>query len=81
MLRAAVLGCALFLPALFAAGKLDLGAENLVAEDAQIPLGHRHNYRYVCHSIARNILPASQVFYPGAVFASLSVRSIAHRLC
>jgi hypothetical protein len=81
MLRAAVLGCVFVLPALFAAGQLDLGAENLVTENAQIPLGHPHNYRHVCHSIARNILPTSQVFSPGAVFALLSVRSIAHRLC
>ncbi len=75
MLRAAFLGCALVLPVLFASaipGQLDFGAENvrIVAENAQIPLGD--DYQLVCHGISRSISPASQVFYPGAVFALLS---------
>jgi hypothetical protein len=75
MLRVAFLSYTLILPALFApavAGQLDFGAENLnlVAENAQLPLGQ--DYRLVCHSIARSISPASQVFPPGAVFTLLS---------
>jgi|ERR1700761_4327107 len=75
MLRAAVLGCALILSAFFAltnAGQLDFGPENTVAANAQIPLSHHDNYRLVCHGISRSISPASQVFYPGAVFAFIS---------
>lgn len=74
MLRATFLGCALIVPAFFASaalGQLDFGAENVVAENAQIPLGH-HDYRLACHSISRSISPASQVFSPGAVFSLLS---------
>ncbi len=71
MLRAAFLGCALILPALFASaipGRLDVGTENVVAENAQIPLGH--DYRLICHGVlSRSISPAAQVFSPGAVFA------------
>ncbi|KAF8260168.1 FAD-binding domain-containing protein [Lactarius quietus] len=66
MLKAASLGCTLFLPALFAlaiAGQLDFGAESLVADNAQSALGH-YDYRRVCHGIYRRISPASQVFYP-----------------
>ena len=88
MLRGAFLGCALILPALFAsaiasAGQPDFGAENfrVVAENAQTPFGHSDDYQSVCHGIARNISPASQVFFPGAVLALLSVGSITHRLC
>ena len=72
MLRGTFLGYALLLPALFAsaiAGQL----ENTVADNVQIPLGHHDDYRLVCHGISRNISPASQVFYPGALFAFLSV--------
>ena len=71
MLRASFLGYALIFPTLFAsaiAGQLDFGAENLVAENAQLPLGYS-DYRLVCHSIARSISPASQVFAPGAMFS------------
>jgi hypothetical protein len=39
-------------------------------DNTQIPLGH-HDYRLVCESISRRISPASQIFYPGAVFAFL----------
>ncbi|KAF8259738.1 hypothetical protein EI94DRAFT_1812806 [Lactarius quietus] len=66
MLRAAFLGCALILPALFASAfteELDFGAESLVANIAQIPFGH-HDYRLVCDGISRGISPASLVFYP-----------------
>ncbi len=73
MLRAAFLGCALILTALFASaipGRLDFGTENIAAENAQIPLGQ--DYRLICHGISRSISPASQVFSPGAVFALLS---------
>jgi len=66
MLRAAFLGCALLLPTLFAAEQLDLGAENLIASNEQIPLGHSDDYRLVCHGLSRNISPASQVFPPGS---------------
>ena len=74
MLRAAFLGCALILLALFTSavsGQLDFGPENTVADNPQIPLGH-HDYRLVCHGISRSISSASQVFFPGAVFASHS---------
>lgn len=80
MLRAVFLGCALILPALFAAGQLDSEAESLVVENVQIPWGQPNNYRPICHDIARNIMPTSQAFSQGAVFAVLSVRSITHRL-
>jgi len=66
MLRAAFLGCALILPALFASAnteELDFGAERLVADTVQIPFG-QHDYRLVCDGISRGISPASQVFYP-----------------
>jgi hypothetical protein len=70
MLRAAFLGCALTLPVLSAsAGQLDFGFENLVADNVQIPLNHSDKYQSVCHSISRNISPASQVFFPGSVLA------------
>ena len=75
MHRATFLGCALTLPALFAstiAGQFDFGPENTVADNAQIPLGHHDTYRLICHGISRSISPASEVFYPGAVFAFLS---------
>jgi hypothetical protein len=65
------------LPSLFAsafAGPFDCRAENVVAENVQIPLGHQNaDYRLVCHSIARSISPASQVFSPGTVFTLFSV--------
>jgi hypothetical protein len=68
---------ALVLPSLFAlafAGPFDCRAENVVAENVQIPLGHQNaDYRLVCHSIARSISPASQVFSPGTVFTLFSV--------
>ena len=79
MLMAAFLGCALILPALFASatsGQLDIGPENSVAGNLQVPLGH-HDYRLVCHGISRSISPASQVFYPGTFFAFLSELSSA----
>ena len=75
MLRAAFLGCALILPSLFApfvSGQRDLGTENVVAENAQIPLGHIDDFRLPCISISRGISPASQVFPSGAVLAFLS---------
>ena len=74
MFRAAFLGCALILPALFASvmsGQLDFGPVNTIADNPQIPLGH-HDYQLVCQGISRSISPASQVFYPGAAFAFLS---------
>ena len=75
MLRAVFLSCALILPALFAsaiAGQLDCGAENALADNAQIPLDHprdHDDHRLVCHSLSQSLSPASQVFHPGAVFA------------
>lgn len=83
MLRVNFLGCVLILPALFAsafAGELDFGAENLVANTVQIPLNHSDNYQPVCYGISRSLSPASQVFYPGAVFA-FSFRTTARHLC
>jgi hypothetical protein len=79
MLRVTFLGCVLIFPTLFAsafAGELDFGAENFVANIVQIPLNHSDNYQPVCHGISRNISPALQVFYPGAVFAFLSEKSL-----
>ena len=75
MLRAAFLSCAYILPAFFAstlAGQLVFGPENIAADNPQVPLGHHDNYRLVCHGISRSILSASQVFYPGTVFALIS---------
>ena len=75
MLRAAFLVYALILPSLFAlafAGQLALLAENVVAENAQIALGHHDDHRVVCHGISRSISPASQVFYPGTMSALFS---------
>ena len=72
MLRVTLLGCALVLPAFFAsafAGELDFEAENLFANTVQIPLNYSNHYQPVCHGISRSLSPASQVFYPGAVFA------------
>ena len=71
MLRAAFLGCALLLPALFASSIAEQ-LENTIADNAQIPLAHHDDYRPVCHGISRSVSPASQVFFPGAVFVSLS---------
>ena len=74
MLRATFLGGALILPALFSsatAEQLHFGFENLVPNNVQIPL-NLSNYQLACDSISRNISPASQVFYPGAVLAFLS---------
>ena len=78
MLRAVFLSCALILPALFAsaiAGHLDFGAENIIADNAQIPLDNprdHHDHRLVCQSLSRNLSPASQVFHPGTVFVLFS---------
>ena len=75
MLKVAFLGCAFIFPSFFAtafAGQLDLRAENTIAENAQIPLGHRDDHRLVCHGISRSISSASQVFYPGTVSALFS---------
>ena len=75
MPRATFLSCALILPALFASaivGQFDFGTESTVTDNAQIPLGHHDDYGLVCNNISLSISPASQVFYPGAVFAFLS---------
>ena len=75
MLRATFMGCALMLLVLLAsatAEQLDFGFENLVANNVQIPLNFSDNYQLACDGISRSISPASQVFYPGAVFAFLS---------
>ena len=75
MLRTAFPGYAILLSALFAsaiAGQLNFEPENTVTDIAQIPLSHHDSYRLVCHGISRSISPASQVFYPGAVFPFLS---------
>jgi hypothetical protein len=73
MLRVAFLGCALVLPPLFASALTwpwESRAENVIAENAQIHLGRQYDdHRLVCNSVSRNISPASQVFYPGAVVA------------
>ncbi|KAI9439635.1 FAD dependent oxidoreductase [Lactarius indigo] len=71
MLRAACLGYALILPVLFAPAiqrQLNFGAEDVIAENAQIPLSHDSlsDYQPVCESISRSISPASQVFSPGS---------------
>lgn len=74
MLRATFLGWAITLPVLFAsvfAAQLEFGDQNVVSENAQIPVGS-NDYRLVCASIAHSISPASQVFYPGTVFPLLS---------
>ena len=71
MLGVSLLGCVLILPAFFAsavAGELDFEAENLFANTVQIPLNYSDHYQPVCHGISRSLSPASQVFYPGAVF-------------
>ena len=68
MLKAAFLGRALILPALFApaiAWQPDFGPMNIIIDNAQIPLG-QHDYRLVCNGISRSISPASEVFFPGA---------------
>ena len=72
MLRAVFLGYALLLPAL-SASAITGQLENSVANNAQIPLGHHDDYRLVCHGISHSISPASQVFYPRAVFAFLQL--------
>ena len=76
MLRAVFRGCALIFLALFASAISDFGAEKAVVENAQLPL--RYDARLVCHSISRNISPASQVFYPGAVLLSFA-ETLAHQ--
>jgi hypothetical protein len=79
MLTVAFLGCALvqLLPPLFTsafAGPCDSQAENLIAENAQIPLSHQYDdYRLVYHSLSHSLSPASQVFSPGTVFTLFSV--------
>jgi hypothetical protein len=80
MLRAAFLGCAFILPALFASaipGRFKYQAKNLDAENAQISFGHcdnyqLDNYQFVCQAALRSISPTLQVFSPGAVFCLLS---------
>lgn len=82
MLRATFLSCALIFPALFASalpGRVDYRAKNfpVVAENAQISLGHcdnyqLDNYQFVCHDVSRSLSPALQVFSPGIVFTFIS---------
>ncbi|KAH8980666.1 FAD-binding domain-containing protein [Lactarius akahatsu] len=58
MLRAAFLGCALILPALFAPAL----PGRFVAGNVQISLGH--DCRHICHGVSRSISPTTQVFSP-----------------
>jgi hypothetical protein len=76
VLRASFLDYTLILPALFAsasAEELRFEFENLVANKMQTPLNISDDYQSVCHAISRSISPASQVFFPGAVFAFLFI--------
>jgi hypothetical protein len=69
MLKAAFLGCALILHALFApaiAWQPDFGPMNIIIDNTQIPLG-QHDYQLVCHGLSRSISPSSEVFFPGAL--------------
>lgn len=82
MPRAAFLGCALILLALFILATVaQPGFENLVANNVQVTLNDSDSdYQTVCHGISRRISPASQVFYPGAVLAFFHVGTIAQLL-
>jgi hypothetical protein len=68
-LKAALLGCTLLAAAVVARSQSYFGAEDPFAIE-QTPASLNHDFRLTCEAIAKNILPATQVFYPGG-FLSL----------
>lgn len=68
-LKAALLGCTLLAAAAAAQSQSYFGAEDPFAIE-HTPASLNHDFRLTCEAIAKNILPATQVFYPSG-FLSL----------